>query len=314
MTQYLIRRLVATSVLLLLVATIVFFMIHLLPGDPARIILGENASAEAVARLRTQLGFDKPVLLQYVNYLARLGRGDFGSSLMTGRSVGPELGVRLGRTAELVFVANLLAGLVGIGMGIAAAAFRNTQIDRGLSMLALVGFSAPAFVRGTLLILLFSLMLGWFPSGGYVAPSVNMGDHLRRLVLPVLTLSLSSVAVTMRMTRTSILDVLGEDFIRTARAKGLSPATVMFKHTMRNALVPVVAVVGLQVGSALSGAVVTETIFTWPGLTSMLLLAAQRRDYPTIQAALLIIAVAYVMINLVTDIIYGLLDPRIRYD
>lgn len=313
MTMYLSKRFASALALLFAVATFVFLLIHLMPGDVAYLIVGEEASLEAIERVRVQLGLDRPLTVQYWDYVNRLVRGDFGASLFTGRSVVGDVLVRVPRTLELVVVSTLLAVLIGIPLGLVSALKQDSWLDHFLTTLGLLGLSAPAFVRGTLLVLLFGLTLKWLPSSGFVAFSEDPVGHILRLLLPAVTLALGNGAVVMRMTRASVLDVKGADYIRTARSKGLSSRSVFIKHALRSALIPIITTLGLQMGNMFGGAVVVEAIFNWPGLSSLLLMATSRRDYPIVQAVILFIAFMYVLINLVVDLAYSRVDPRVRY-
>lgn len=313
MFSYLISRLASTLVLLLLVITFAFYFVHLLPGDPAQVILGDSASPAAVEKLRTDLGLDKPLWVQFTQHLARLSRLDFGESLISGRPVALDLGLRTARTLELVIGSTVLAVIFGIPLGVLAALKRNTLVDQAISNLALIGLSVPAFVRATLLVLLFSLQWKLLPSSGFVAFGEDWVEHVRRLILPCVALALGNGAIVTRITRTALLEVLGEDYVRTARAKGLTPGGITWRHAVRNALIPVVTVVGLQVGAMFGGAVVVEAVFNWPGLSSLLVTGITRRDYPVAQGVILVLALVYVTINFIVDSLYGVLDPRIRY-
>lgn len=305
MFPFLLRRLVAAVPVLFGVSLLAFSMTHLTPGDPVAIMLGERATAEDVARLRTELGLDRPLPVQYGTFLVRALRGDLGTSLRSGQPVAREIADRVGATAALTFAAMGVAVVVGVLLGTLAAIQRSPLVDAVIMSIALVGISMPTFWSGLLLILLFALTLGWFP----ITASGGAG-----LVLPAVTLGLPAAAVLARLTRSALLEVLGQDFIRTARAKGLFGRGVVLKHALRNALVPVVTVIGLQFGSLLAGAVITETVFTWPGIGSLLVQSILARDYPVVQGAVLLIAVSFIIVNLIVDLIYGYVDPRIRYD
>lgn len=313
MLRYLISRFASTVVLLLLVITFAFYFVHLLPGDPAQVILGDSASPAAVEKLRSDLGLDKPLWVQFTQHISRLSRFDFGESLISSRPVALDLGLRTVRTLELVIGSTILAIIFGVPLGILAAQRRNTFIDQAVSNLALIGLSVPAFVRATILVLLFSLQWKLLPSSGFVAFGEDWVEHIRRLILPCVALALGNGAIVTRITRTSLLEVLGEDYVRTARAKGVLPSVITWRHAVRNALIPVVTVIGLQVGSMFGGAVVVEAVFNWPGLSSLLVTGITRRDYPVAQGVILVLAFVYVTINFIVDSLYGVLDPRIRY-
>jgi peptide/nickel transport system permease protein len=313
---YIVRRLLLSALLIFVVATILFFSIHLLPGDPALLILGGDSAQptpEQIARVRARLGLDRPLAVQYAAWLARMARGDLGTSLVDDRSVATDLGNRLPRTLQLVVPASLLSVAVGVPLGMFAARQRGRLGDPAASAAALVGFSMPVFVTGMLLVLAFSLTLGWLPPTGYVPFAEDPRAFLRHLILPVLALAAAPVATTMRMTRSAYLEQASRDYVRTARAKGLAERAVAWHHVLRNALLPVIAVVGLQVGSMFAGAVLVEYIFAWPGLNLLLLNSLGSRDYPVIQGVVLLAAVLFVVVNLVTDLCYAVVNPRIRY-
>jgi peptide/nickel transport system permease protein len=314
--SYVCRRLGISFGLLFVVATVLFFSIHLLPGDPALLILGGDAaqaSPEQIARVRARLGLDRPLAVQYLTWLARVSHGDLGTSLVDDRPVAVDLANRLPRTLQLIVPATLLATAAGVPLGMLAARRRGGAIDPAASATALVGFSMPVFVTGMLLVLLFSLTLGWLPPAGYVPFGEDPWGFLRHLVLPVLALSAAPMATTMRMTRSSYLEQALLDYVRTARAKGVAESAVARQHVLKNALLPVVTVVGLQVGSMFAGAVLVEHIFSWPGLNSLLLGSLGTRDYPMIQGVVLLAAALFVAVNFLTDLCYALINPRIRY-
>lgn len=313
MGRYVARRLLLLVVQVFLVATVVFLLLRLVPGDPARAILGETASEEQVAKVRSQLGIDRPFLEQYGAWFGRLLRGDLGTSVVTGRPVMLDVQQRIGNTIELIVLSTIVSLLFGIPLGIAAALRANRPTDYALSSFAMLGLSLPSFVVGTLMLLVFGLMLRWLPPAQFVPWSVDPGQHLRVVILPVLALAASSTAVVLRMTRSSMLEVVGQDYIRTARAKGLSGWPVIFGHALRNALNPVVSIVGLELAALLGGTVIVESIFNWPGLSSLLIGGVRARDYPVVQGVVLLIAVLTVLINLLVDLVYGWLDPRISY-
>jgi peptide/nickel transport system permease protein len=306
MARYLVRRLLLTIPVLLGVATLVFALIHLVPGDPAQAMLGEGASQEEIDQLRTKLGLDRPLLVQYQSFLTGLVRGDLGSSLRYGTPVTREIRDRLFRTFQLAFAAMFVAMLVAVPLGIVAAVFRGTAIDHAAMTLALVGISMPNFWLGPLLAILFAVYLGWLPVAGT--------GSLAHLVLPAITLGAALAAILARMTRASLLEELRELYVLAARARGLSHARAIVRHAFRNSLIPVVTIVGLQFGAVLTGTIITETIFAWPGVGRLLIQAINFRDYPLVQGCILFISFTYVMMNLLTDLTYGLLDPRIRYD
>ncbi len=314
MGAYILRRLLQALVMIFFVATFVAFLVHLIPGDPAYVILGENnATPERVTAVRKQLGLDRSLAVQYVDWLTDVVQGDLGNSLISKRPIALDLGKRLPRTLELTIASVVLAVLAGIPAGVVAASYRNRLPDLLVSTLALVGVSAPVFVIGTLLLLVFGVKLELLPATGYVGFTDDPIAHLQRLILPAATLAILMAAIVLRMTRSSLLEVLGEDYVRTARAKGLSQRVVLYGHALRNALVPVVTVIGVQMGSLLGGSVLVEFIFNWPGVSTYLITGINQRDYPVVQAVVLVIATLFILVNLVTDLAYALIDPRIRY-
>ena len=304
--RFLARRLALTIPVLLGVATLVFALIHLIPGDPAQAILGEDASEEEVAVLRTQLGLDRPLFEQYGSFLRSAWGGDFGTSLRTSEPVKQAILARLPATLELAAAAMLVAIVVSIPLGIVAAVWRGTIVDHGTTALALIGISIPNFWLGPLLAIIFAVELGWLPVSGR--------GTLAHLVLPAITLGAALAAILARMTRASLLEELREPYVQAARARGASRTRVVLHHAFRNSLIPVVTLVGLQFGAVLTGAVITETIFAWPGIGRLLIQSIGFRDYPVVQGCILFIAVIYVGMNLLTDLVYGAMDPRIRYD
>jgi len=306
MLRYLVRRLLLTIPVLLGVATLVFALIHLVPGDPAQSMLGEGASQEDVANLRHSLGLDRPLFAQYRSFLGGAIRGDLGSSFRYGTPVTREIRDRLFRTMELALAAMAVAILIALPLGILAAVFRGTAVDYAAMTVALAGISMPNFWLGPLLAILFAVKLGWLPVAGT--------GSLAHLVLPAVTLGAALAAILARMTRASVLEELRELYVLAARARGLSRARAVLRHAFRNSLIPVVTIIGLQFGAVLTGTIITETIFAWPGVGRLLVQAINFRDYPLVQGCILFISVTYVLMNLVTDLTYGLLDPRIRYE
>lgn len=318
MTQYILRRLLMAAFLMFMVATLVFFMMRLVPGDVVDAMVTEETqvSPEIMEARRRMLGLDQPLHVQYITWITAFVRGDWGISPYSGRPVLPDIMSGLPRTLELVVAGTLMAWLIGIPLGIFAAVNHRSWMDVGVTSAALVGLSTPVFVTGTMLILIFSLHLRWLPavSGGYVSFVDNPSRHMQQLILPTLSLGLSMGAVLMQMTRSSLLEVLRQDYIRTATAKGLKLSGVYWQHALRNALIPVVTLGGLQMGSLLGGTVIIEAIFVWPGLSTILINAVQHRDYPLVQGTVFLIAAAFILITLIVDIINAYLDPRIRYD
>ncbi|MDQ7841418.1 MAG: ABC transporter permease [bacterium] len=309
MGRYLVQRLSLLVPVMLGVTLVAFITLHLAPGDPARVLLGElgqGASKEEIARLRSTLGLDAPLPVQYGRFVWRAAQGDLGRSLRTGAPVRDEVLARAPFTLVLTVASLGIALAIGIPAGVLSAAYRGRAVDHAAMLLALFGVSLPVFWLGLLLMLVFSLALGWLPASGF--------GTWKHLVLPAVTLGLASSALIARMTRSSLLEVLGQDYIRTARAKGLADRTVLLGHALRSALIPIVTVVGLQLGGLLGGAVLTETVFAWPGLGRLAVSAIYSRDTPLVQGTILFTAIAFVLINLAVDLLYALLDPRIRYD
>jgi peptide/nickel transport system permease protein len=305
MTTYLLRRLLLTVPVLLGVTFIVFAMVRLTPGDPAQVIAGEQATRETVEAVRRSLGLDQPILVQYVRFVGDLVRGDMGRSTRSQRPVLQELADRFPSTVELTLAGMLVASVIGLGAGVVSATRRNRWPDTLSMVLALGGVSMPVFWLGLMLILLFSVKLGWLPPVGR--------GSLTQLILPAITLGAASAAILARMTRSSLMEVLGQDWVMTARAKGLAERFVIYKHALKNAMIPVVTVMGLQFGTLLSGAVLTETVFAWPGIGRLIVESILARDYPVVQGAVLLTALSFVFVNLVVDLLYSVLDPRIRY-
>ena len=306
MTRYFARRLLLTVPVLLGVATLVFSLIHLVPGDPVQSMLGEAASPQEVADLRARLGLDRPLYAQYGTFLAGLTRGDLGTSLRTNQPVAATIRERIPATFQLAFAAMAVAVALAIPLGIVAAVYAGGPIDLAATTLALVGISIPNFWLGPLMAIIFSVVLGWLPVSGR--------DGAAYLVLPAVTLGAPLAAVLARMTRASMVEELRELYVLAARARGVSPFRAVVRHAFRNSLIPVVTVLGLQFGAVLTGAVITETIFAWPGVGRLLIQSISFRDYPVVQGCILLIAITYVAMNVLTDLVYGLLDPRIRFD
>lgn len=306
MRRYLLRRVLLLIPVVLGVATAVFFIIHLIPGDPVEIMLGEQARAADLERLRKTLGLDRPVLEQYVRFLGGLAKGDLGRSLHHRRGVAGLVLERLPATLELGAAAMVVALAVALPLGILAAARARSWLDHGSMVSSLLGVSIPNFWLGPMLIAVFSLRFNWLPPSGR--------GGIEHLILPALTLGTGLAAILTRMTRASLLEALPRDFVRTARAKGLAEWAVLVRHGLRNALLPVVTAAGLQTGAVLSGSVITESIFAWPGIGRLTIEAIAARDYPLVQGCVLAIALTYVALNLITDVVYTLCDPRVRYD
>jgi peptide/nickel transport system permease protein len=305
-TRFLLRRLVFTLPVLFGVATLVFSLIHLVPGDPAQAILGDSAAPEDVIELRHRLGLDRPLLVQYVGFLKGAAVGDLGISLRTREPVVGAIAARLPATFELAAAAMCVAIVVAVPLGILAAVYAGTAVDHAATTAALMGISIPNFWLGPLLAVVFSIGLGWLPVSGR--------GTLAHFVLPAITLGAPLAAVLARITRASVIEELRELYVLAARARGVSHTRAVLKHAFRNSLIPIVTVLGLQVGSVLTGAVITETIFAWPGVGRLLVQSISFRDYPLVQGCILLIAISYVSMNLLVDVIYGFLDPRIRYE
>lgn len=334
MGAYAVKRFLTILPVLIGISLLVFSFIHLIPGDPAVAMLGERATPERVAAVRAQLGLDEPLYQQYLIYLRKVLRGDLGISIIRGDPVLADLMHRFPATVELALSAILLALVVGIPIGIVSAVWRNSLFDGLSRLVALIGVSMPIFWLGVMLAWFFGVELGWLPTGFrldidvavrpvtnfYLLDSLLAGDaraflsSLRHLILPTIALGTIPLAIIARMTRASLLEVLSQEYIRTAEAKGASQRTVVLHHAMRNALLPILTVIGLQVGHLLAGAILTETIFSWPGIGLWVYEAIQARDYPIVQGATLFVATVFVLVNLCTDLLYGAVDPRIAYD
>ena len=304
--KYLLRRLLHVVPVLLGVTLITFSLLHLIPGDPAQILAGPDASAADVAAMREAMGLNKPLMVQYLDYLTGLFQGDMGRSMSTGRPVLDELMDRFPNTVILAIAGVGVAVLLGVPVGVVAAIRSRTLVDHGSMIFALLGISAPAFWLGFMLMMIFSVQLGWLPSAGYRTPA--------HLVLPAFTLGTGAMAIVARMTRSSLLEVLRQDYVNTARAKGLREMVVISKHALRNAMIPTTTVVGLSFGSLLGGAVLTEMVFAWPGLGRLIVYAIGIRDLPVVQGAVLLLALTFVLVNLAVDLIYVVIDPRVRYE
>jgi len=332
--KYFIKRLALTIPTLLGVSIIVFLLIHMIPGDPIDIMVGDRISAEARLALEERLGFDQPLHVQYWQWFTNALQGDLGISIRSNQPVIQEILNRLPATIELTLVALFIAVLFGIIFGVSAARHRNTIIDQSMIGFSLLGVSIPIFWLGMMLIMLFSVLLGWLPVSGRLSmgtaiPSITglylfdalitghfeaFIDALKHLLMPAFSLATVSLALIVRVTRSSMLDVLSEDYIRTARAKGLREGKVVYVHALKNALIPVVTVIGLQLAKLMGGAILTETVFSWPGIGRLLINAIGFRDYPVVQGVVLFVAFAFIFINIIVDLLYAYLDPRIRYE
>ena len=313
MKIYVLRRVLAVIPVMLVVATVAFVLIHLAPGDPASVIAGPYAAADDVAKLRHQLGLDEPLPVQLVRWYGRLLRGDLGDSIFLRRPVTEAILDRLEPTLLLTTWATLIAVLIGVPTGIVSARHHNSAVDQSLMGLALLGLSIPNFLLGLLMILVFGVWLGWLPVAGYVPLDSGMWPNLRSLLMPSLALGLVQSALIARITRSSMLDVLREQFVLTGRAKGLSERVVVYKHALKNAIIPTLTVIGITFALLIGGAVVIETVFNIPGLGRLIISAVLRRDYPVVQGVVLLIAITYTAVNLLVDLAYLAVDPRVRY-
>ncbi|QBC33793.1 MULTISPECIES: glutathione ABC transporter permease GsiC [Pandoraea] len=305
MLNYSLKRLFGLIPTLLIVAVLVFAFVHMLPGDPARLAAGPQADEATVALVRQDLGLDKPLLTQFTNFITHAVRGDFGLSMRSKQPVSEEIGSRFMPTLWLTLVSMIWSVIIGMGLGVASAVWRNRWPDRLGMTFAVSGISFPAFALGMLLMQVFSVQLGWLPTMG--------ADSWKSYILPSITLGAAVAAVMARFTRSAFVDVLHEDFVRTARAKGLNEMRVVFKHALRNAMIPVVTMMGLQFGFLLGGSIVVEVVFNWPGLGRLLIDSVEMRDYPVIQALVLLFSLEFILINLVVDVLYAVINPTIRY-
>jgi peptide/nickel transport system permease protein len=313
MWGYVFRRIVATVPVMLVVAVCVFSLLYLAPGDPAAVIAGDYATSGDIERIRTALGLDKPVLVRFGSWLAGIVQGDLGVSMFTNLPVAQMIGQRIGPTMSLMAVTLVLSIGVAVPLGVLAAAMPGTLIDRSVMAFAVLGFSVPIFVFGYLLAYVFAIKLEWLPVQGYRPLADGLRPWLQHLILPAIAVGSIYVALIARITRTSTLEVMQQDYIRTARAKGLERRSVLFVHALKNAAVPIVTVIGLGVAFLLGGTVVTETVFSIPGLGRLTIDAILRRDYPVIQGVVLFFSFTFVLVNLMVDLAYGVFDPRIRY-
>jgi ABC-type dipeptide/oligopeptide/nickel transport system permease component len=307
MTQYIIRRFLQMIPITLGILTLIFSLIHLIPGDPAAQIAGEGASAQDIASVRHSLGLDQPLWKQYVTYISNLAHGDLGRSFRTHESVAKEIAIRYPATMQLAFGAMLVALLVAFPLGIISAIYRNSWIDNVARFFALIGVSMPSFWFGPLLIIAFAINRNWFPVSG-------REDGWRSLVLPSVTMGLALAAILTRMIRVSLAEELNQLYVTTAIAKGVTRSKAIFRHALKNALIPVITILALQFGSLLTGAIITEQIFSWPGLGRLLIQSISTRDYPQVQASILVIALTYILVNFVSDLLYGVVDPRIKLE
>ncbi|OCP05815.1 MULTISPECIES: ABC transporter permease [unclassified Ensifer] len=313
MLRYIFQRLMGMIVVMAIVVTIVFVIVRVTPGDPAAVMLGPEATQEDIAELRTRLGLDQSLGLQYVYYIGQLIQGDLGQSIFLNQPVTAALAERAEPTFFLTLFSILIACAIALPIGIYAAYRRGSFVDQAATTLAMLAASIPSFWLGLILIQVLAVRFGWFPVSGYGGPGSSFIERMYHLTLPAIALGVVSSALILRFTRASMLDVLGDDFIRTARAKGLGERKVVMKHALKNALIPILTIIGLTAAVLISGAVVTETVFGLPGVGNLVVSAVLRRDYPVIQGALLVIAALYVLINFAIDMLYLLVDPRVRY-
>ncbi len=312
MARYLLARLGGMLLVMSIVAVLVFVLTRAAPGDPIAVLLGDQATAEDIARVQKVYGLDRPLPVQFGFWLRELAHGNLGESIFLQRPVTQALWERAEPTALLSLMAIAIAALIGIPCGIVSAVYRGRFVDQAFTGFAMLGASVPSFWFGLVLMQIFAVGLGWFPVSGYGEPGASLAARLHTLVLPATVLGVLNSALIIRFTRASMLDVLGEDYVRTARAKGLGEPTIVLKHALRNALVPIVTVLGLTVALMIGGAVVTETVFGLPGVGNLVVSAVIRRDYPVIQGALLVVAAIYVLINFGIDLLYTVVDPRVK--
>jgi len=314
--RYLARRLLLLVPVLAGVSIVIFMVLHLSPGDPVEIMLGSQATQEDRARLRGDLGLDQPLHVQYVRWLGHVVRGDLGRSLWMKRPVLAEVLGRFKATLILTGTALVLSTVVGIALGVASASRPHSVLDRTSTVVSLFGASMPSFWLGIVLMVVFALRLGWLPASGMYAPygGGDLRDLLAHLVLPAVTLAAASVTIVARLTRAAMLETLSQDYIRTARAKGMVERRVVLRHGLKNALIPIVTVIGVQAGYLLGGAVLTETVFAWPGVGTLMVQGILARDVPLVQGCVLVVALSFVLVNLAVDLLYAWLDPRIRYE
>jgi len=309
MTGYIVRRLGMIVPILLGVATIIFLLMFIVPGDPARLLMGQHGDEKVLENIRREMGLDKPVYVQYLRYIAKLSRGDLGVSYRQKRPVASIIRERFPATAKLAVASTVIAVIVGVAAGIIAALYRNRVVDWMVMILSLTGISIPVFWLGMMLILVFASGLGWLPVGGY-----GRSGDIRHLILPAFSLAAISIGYIARMMRSSMLEVINKDYIRTARAKGLSEKAVILHHALRNAFIPVITVIGINFASLLGGAVATETVFAWPGLGRAAVDAIRVRDLPVVEGCVMFLSFIFVLVNLLVDLSYAWLDPRIRLD
>lgn len=314
MTRYVIRRLLVFVPAVLAILVLVALMIDLIPGDPAKMIVGKEASGESLAKMREQLGLDRPMYERLGKWLLNAMRGDLGTSYFLYQPVAKTIAARFNVTLYLAVLSTMVATLIGISGGILVSIQQGKIIDWVVTTSALVWLSLPAFLVALTFAFIFAVKLDWLPLAGFVSPKEDFSEFLTHIILPVMTIGLSMSGVVLRFTRTSMLEVLNADYIRTARAKGLSSTVVLVRHALRNALIPILTIIGIEFGESLGGAVLTESVFAMPGIGRMTLDAVKHRDFPLIQGGMLVITVIYLAVNLIVDLLYALVDPRIRYD
>ncbi|MHA6732206.1 ABC transporter permease [Devosia sp. A369] len=312
MLQYLFKRILSAVPVMLVVSAVIFLLLNLAPGDPTSTILGQNATPEDIARLRQSMGLDQPLYAQFASWLVQVAQGDLGVSLISQTPVTQLMMQRASATVNLALATVLVSVAIAVPLGVIAAYNKGKLLDKAIMSIALVGISAPVFIIGYSLALLFSVRLGWFPIQGYVEPGKDVVGFLRSISLPTMTLALGYVALIARITRVSMIEVMSEDFIRTARAKGISDARIYFVHALRNAAPPIVTTIGIGIALLIGGAVVTETVFNLPGLGRLLVDSIASRDYPVIQGIVIVFSLSYIVINLLVDICYVAIDPRLR--
>jgi ABC-type dipeptide/oligopeptide/nickel transport system permease component len=313
LSKYALKRILTAVSIMWAVATIVFLAMRVVPSDPAIVVLGDHATAEAIEVFRREMGLDRSLWVQYLEFIGSLARGDLGRSLITNQPIADQIWSLFPYTFNLAIASTLIGALIGIPLGVWAAVRKNTAIDYISRIVALAGFSFPAFYLGVLLLLVFSIQLGWFPVLHQIREG-TLWEHIYKLILPALSLGLIQASYVTRLTRSSMLEALNEDWVRTAFAKGLRPAAVYFKHVLKNIMIPVVTAIGLYMGTILGGAILTETVFNRPGLGKLLLGAIAQRDYNLIQSGLVVFAFIVVLVNLLVDLTYALFDPRVKYE
>lgn len=312
MLNFIIKRLLALIPVLFVVSVVVFLLVHITPGDPASVMLGPEASPQDVAELQEELGLNRPILEQYVSWVGGVLQGDLGTSFFTKKPVLEAFLEHLGPTLSLAVLAQLFAIILALPLGVLSAKFRGTVLDQSFMIVALLGISVPSFLLGLFLILLFGVELRWLPVAGYKTLEQGFAEHIRYLIMPAIALGAMQAALIARMTRSSMLDVLSSNFIKTARAKGVKEWIITIKHSLRNAFIPILTIIGQTFGTLVAGAAVVETVFNVPGIGQLIINSVERRDFAVIQGVVLLITVSYVTINLIIDLLYGIVDPRLR--